>query len=42
MIVIFFVDCSANVIPEFEGCGGEKLGTEIANMLYKIFDNELF
>ncbi|XP_068092430.1 exosome complex component RRP42 [Hyperolius riggenbachi] len=36
----FFVDCSANAAPEFEGRGGEELGTEIANMLYKIFDNK--
>lgn len=36
----FFVDCSANATPEFEGRGGEELGTEIANMLYKIFDNK--
>ncbi|NP_001086766.1 exosome component 7 S homeolog [Xenopus laevis] len=35
----FFVDCSANAAPEFEGRGGEELGTEIAFMLYKIFDN---
>nr|XP_016853348.1 PREDICTED: exosome complex component RRP42 [Anolis carolinensis] len=36
----FFVDCSANATPEFEGRGGEELGTEIANTLYRIFDNE--
>ncbi|KAM8966387.1 exosome complex component RRP42 [Pelodytes ibericus] len=36
----FFVDCSANATPEFEGRGGEELGTEIANVLYKIFDNK--
>ncbi|MEE6510560.1 hypothetical protein FKM82_030439 [Ascaphus truei] len=36
----FFVDCSANATPEFEGRGGEELGTEIANTLYKIFDNK--
>uniref|UniRef100_A0A8C5M5L9 Exosome component 7 n=1 Tax=Leptobrachium leishanense TaxID=445787 RepID=A0A8C5M5L9_9ANUR len=38
--VEFFVDCSANATPEFEGRGGEELGTEIANVLYKIFDNK--
>ncbi|XP_063778485.1 exosome complex component RRP42 isoform X1 [Pseudophryne corroboree] len=36
----FFVDCSANAAPEFEGRGGEELGTEIANMFYKIFGNK--
>ncbi|XP_040209078.1 exosome complex component RRP42 [Rana temporaria] len=36
----FFVDCSANATPAFEGRGGEELGTEIANMLYKVFDNK--
>ncbi|XP_062975908.1 exosome complex component RRP42 [Elgaria multicarinata webbii] len=36
----FFVDCSANATPEFEGRGGEELGTEIANTLYRIFNNE--
>ncbi|XP_067857929.1 exosome complex component RRP42 isoform X1 [Heptranchias perlo] len=35
----FFVDCSANATPEFEGRGGEDLGTEIANTLYRVFDN---
>uniref|UniRef100_A0A2H6NDU9 Exosome component 7 n=1 Tax=Micrurus carvalhoi TaxID=3147026 RepID=A0A2H6NDU9_9SAUR len=36
----FFVDCSANATPEFEGRGGEELGTEIANTLYRIFNNK--
>ncbi|CAH2283205.1 exosome complex component RRP42 [Pelobates cultripes] len=36
----FFADCSANATPEFEGRGGEELGTEIAHVLYKIFDNK--
>ncbi|XP_053322999.1 exosome complex component RRP42 [Spea bombifrons] len=36
----FFVDCSANATPEFEGRGGEELGTEIANVLYKMFENK--
>ncbi|MBN3325923.1 EXOS7 protein, partial [Atractosteus spatula] len=35
----FFVDCSANATPEFEGRGGEDLGTEISNTLYKVFNN---
>ncbi|KAB0796464.1 hypothetical protein PPYR_10525 [Photinus pyralis] len=29
----FFVDCSANATPDFEGRGGEELATEIANSL---------
>ncbi|XP_063987742.1 exosome complex exonuclease RRP42 [Diachasmimorpha longicaudata] len=29
----FFVDCSANAAPEFEGKGGEELGTKISNVL---------
>jgi len=29
----FFVDCSANAAPEFEGKGGDELGTEISNVL---------
>lgn len=29
----FFVDCSANATPAFEGRGGEELGTEISNAL---------
>uniref|UniRef100_A0A8C3KBX7 Exosome component 7 n=1 Tax=Calidris pygmaea TaxID=425635 RepID=A0A8C3KBX7_9CHAR len=36
----FFVDCSANATPEFEGRGGEELGTEIANTLYRVFSSE--
>uniref|UniRef100_A0A6I8NDX7 Exosome component 7 n=1 Tax=Ornithorhynchus anatinus TaxID=9258 RepID=A0A6I8NDX7_ORNAN len=36
----FFVDCSANAAPEFEGRGGDELGTEIANTLYRIFNNK--
>ncbi|XP_012575977.1 PREDICTED: exosome complex component RRP42 isoform X3 [Condylura cristata] len=36
----FFVDCSANATPEFEGRGGDELGTEIANTLYRIFSNK--
>ncbi|XP_055627401.1 exosome complex exonuclease RRP42 [Toxorhynchites rutilus septentrionalis] len=29
----FFVDCSANATPDFEGRGGEELANEIANTL---------
>lgn len=29
----FFVDCSANATPQFEGRGGEELAMEIANAL---------
>lgn len=29
---------SANAAPEFEGRGGDDLGTEIANTLYRIFN----
>uniref|UniRef100_A0A3B4YT12 Ribosomal RNA-processing protein 42 n=1 Tax=Seriola lalandi dorsalis TaxID=1841481 RepID=A0A3B4YT12_SERLL len=36
----FFVDCSANATPEFEGRGGEELGTELSNTLYKVFNNK--
>uniref|UniRef100_A0A2K5DL11 Exosome component 7 n=1 Tax=Aotus nancymaae TaxID=37293 RepID=A0A2K5DL11_AOTNA len=36
----FFVDCSANATPDFEGRGGDDLGTEIANTLYRIFNNK--
>ncbi|OWF55143.1 exosome complex component RRP42-like [Mizuhopecten yessoensis] len=34
----FFVDCSANATPEFEGRGGEDLATDISNMLYRAYD----
>ncbi|XP_055686602.1 exosome complex component RRP42 [Lutzomyia longipalpis] len=33
----FFVDCSANATPEFEGKGGESLALEIANALQKAY-----
>ncbi|OXB65965.1 hypothetical protein ASZ78_002713 [Callipepla squamata] len=36
----FFVDCSASATPEFEGRGGEELGTEIASTLYRVFSSE--
>ncbi|XP_026883093.1 exosome complex component RRP42 isoform X2 [Electrophorus electricus] len=35
----FFVDCSANATPEFEGRGGEELGVELSNTLYKVFNS---
>lgn len=31
--ITFFVDCSANAAPEFEGRGGEELALEFANTL---------
>lgn len=34
----FFVDCSANATPEFEGRGGEELAVEISNMLTRAYD----
>ncbi|KAK3610036.1 hypothetical protein CHS0354_032393 [Potamilus streckersoni] len=34
----FFVDCSANATPEFEGRGGEDLALEISNMLTRAYD----
>lgn len=39
---IFFLSLpsSANATPEFEGRGGEELGTEIANTLYRVFSSE--
>ena len=36
----FCVCSSANATPEFEGRGGDELGTEIANTLYRIFHNK--
>ncbi|XP_059048090.1 exosome complex component RRP42 [Achroia grisella] len=33
----FFVDCSANATPEFEGRGGEQLATTISNMMQKAY-----
>ncbi|KAL5022275.1 hypothetical protein ScPMuIL_001430 [Solemya velum] len=34
----FFVDCSANATPQFEGRGGEELATEISNLLSRSYD----
>ncbi|XP_070575089.1 exosome complex exonuclease RRP42-like [Ptychodera flava] len=36
----FFVDCSANAAPEFEGRGGDDLATEISNTIQRIYDNK--
>ncbi|KAH3772642.1 exosome complex component RRP42-like [Dreissena polymorpha] len=33
----FFVDCSANATPEFEGRGGEELATELSSMLARAY-----
>lgn len=33
----FFVDCSANATPEFEGRGGEDLATSISMMMYQTY-----
>uniref|UniRef100_U5ES28 Ribosomal RNA-processing protein 42 n=1 Tax=Corethrella appendiculata TaxID=1370023 RepID=U5ES28_9DIPT len=39
----FFVDCSANATPEFEGRGGEELAMEISNTLSKAYhSNQVF
>ncbi|XP_061197232.1 exosome complex component RRP42-like [Saccostrea echinata] len=34
----FFVDCSANATPVFEGRGGEELAAEIGNILTRTYD----
>ncbi|CAH1270099.1 EXOSC7 [Branchiostoma lanceolatum] len=36
----FFVDCSANASPEFEGRGGEELAIEVSNALQRIFSSK--
>ncbi|CAH0724683.1 unnamed protein product, partial [Brenthis ino] len=33
----FFVDCSANATPEFEGRGGEQLANSISNMMQRAY-----
>lgn len=40
--VIFFPNTpsSANATPEFEGRGGEELGIELSNTLYRVFNNK--
>ncbi|XP_076469813.1 exosome complex component RRP42-like [Babylonia areolata] len=35
----FFVDCSANATPEFQGRGGEELATAITNLLYRAYSS---
>lgn len=35
-----FIVSSANATPEFEGRGGEELGVEISNTLYRVFNNK--
>uniref|UniRef100_A0A1A8ABQ8 Ribosomal RNA-processing protein 42 n=1 Tax=Nothobranchius furzeri TaxID=105023 RepID=A0A1A8ABQ8_NOTFU len=35
-----FTFSSANATPEFEGRGGEELGTNLSNVLYKVFSNK--
>jgi exosome complex component RRP42 len=35
----FFVDCSANATPEFEGRGGEELATSITSMLARAYSH---
>lgn len=39
-LVILLIISSANATPEFEGRGGEELGTELSNTLYKVFNNK--
>lgn len=36
----FFVDCSANATPDFEGRGGEDLANEIANSLASAYRSQ--
>ena len=39
----FFVDCSANATPEFEGRGGDELATEISRTLTRAYrDPQVF
>ncbi|XP_066590750.1 exosome complex exonuclease RRP42 [Prorops nasuta] len=35
----FFVDCSANATPQFEGKGGDDLATEISNILVSAYQS---
>lgn len=39
LLSTFSVISSANATPEFEGRGGEELGVELSNTLYKVFNN---
>jgi len=36
----FFVDCSANATPAFEGRGGEALGVSIARLLHRAYHTQ--
>lgn len=38
----FFVDCSANATPEFQGRGGEKIAAQIVNILTNLFSTKNF
>lgn len=43
MFIVLFslsINSSANATPEFEGRGGEELGMELSNTLYKVFNNK--
>ncbi|MFH4977017.1 hypothetical protein AB6A40_003726 [Gnathostoma spinigerum] len=37
----FYIDCSANATPSFEGKGGQDFATEIACALEAAYDNDL-
>lgn len=37
--IVFFVDCSANATPEFEGRGGEELALEFSNTLESAYQS---
>ncbi|XP_061385700.1 exosome complex component RRP42 isoform X2 [Danaus plexippus] len=36
----FFVDCSANATPEFEGRGGEQLANNISNLMQRAYHSQ--
>ncbi|RNA15649.1 D-3-phosphoglycerate dehydrogenase [Brachionus plicatilis] len=38
----FFVDCSANAAPEFQGRGGEQIASQIVNILSNLFSPKNF
>ena len=38
----FFVDCSANATPEFQGRGGEQIASQIVNILTNLFSSSNF
>ncbi|XP_068226656.1 exosome complex exonuclease RRP42 [Palaemon carinicauda] len=37
--IYFFVNCSANAAPEFEGRGGEDLATSLSSMLERVYSS---